>query len=501
MQTNINNLVNLLCMVKKSLNLHNGISFQGLSNALFLITFCLTINSLPVYSDDLLSDSLLLKTTWDQNWPYNKYCPVEPLASTTSNGHCPTGCVAVAMGQIMKYYNYPVSGIGNVSYTSSYGTHTVDFSKSVYAWPQMPAFLNTLSDTISVNSTAQSLYQCAVAVKSDFGIKNTGAGAQATMDNLQNIFGYCPIIRGKRRYSATKLEWDSLICREINKSRPVIYVAKDSASADSHIFVLDHYQRRPDLKIQYHCNWGWGGRANGYFRLDSLFANSRHYGNDSDIIIFRISPPTLPTPKNLRYTFTLNEITSSAQLDTFVKLQWDPVVDPKLTGYEIVHWKDTGLTQGYYENSPENPLATSIFPNSSSLYGIIIYAVRAIGSDSIGSLYSNKVTITDKDIENQLSVQWAKQRCSPTGLSMKFVSSSNQLQITFADFKGTSVLQHLKIEIFNCSGALISRLFDSDISPGQFNIPIFPEKQSTGYLLIKATFDNRFTVLRIANIN
>ncbi len=39
---------------------------------------------------------------------YNKYCPEEKGDLTCDCGHCAAGCVAVAMAQIMKYWNYPV---------------------------------------------------------------------------------------------------------------------------------------------------------------------------------------------------------------------------------------------------------------------------------------------------------------------------------------------------------------------------------------------------------
>ena len=41
-----------------------------------------------------------------------------------------TGCVATAMAQVMKYWNYPESGTGSISYTDQFSntTRTRDFT-------------------------------------------------------------------------------------------------------------------------------------------------------------------------------------------------------------------------------------------------------------------------------------------------------------------------------------------------------------------------------------
>ena len=47
-----------------------------------------------------------LTTKWDQVNPYNLMCP------KIGKSYCPTGCVATAAAQIMKYYKYPAQGQG-----------------------------------------------------------------------------------------------------------------------------------------------------------------------------------------------------------------------------------------------------------------------------------------------------------------------------------------------------------------------------------------------------
>ena len=50
-----------------------------------------------------------------------------------------TGCVATAMAQIMKYWNYPENGSGFHSYNHArYGTLSANFGNDTYQWASMP---------------------------------------------------------------------------------------------------------------------------------------------------------------------------------------------------------------------------------------------------------------------------------------------------------------------------------------------------------------------------
>ena len=86
----------------------------------------------------------LLQTTWAQNCYYNAMCPVDNTTSCTGGGipspcgHVWVGCVAEAMGQVMKYWSYPETGTGSHIDATSYGNLYANFGTTIYAWPNMP---------------------------------------------------------------------------------------------------------------------------------------------------------------------------------------------------------------------------------------------------------------------------------------------------------------------------------------------------------------------------
>ena len=70
----------------------------------------------------------LLKTTWSQDAPYNALL-----------GYNYTGCVATTISQVLKYHEWPVQGMGNVSYVNTSDNRTLsgNLNLSQYDWANM----------------------------------------------------------------------------------------------------------------------------------------------------------------------------------------------------------------------------------------------------------------------------------------------------------------------------------------------------------------------------
>jgi hypothetical protein len=66
----------------------------------------------------------LLQTTWNQNDPYNYYCPAAS-GSTAGGGRAWAGCTACALSQILRYNTQPRIVTQNHTYTDSLGTHSI----------------------------------------------------------------------------------------------------------------------------------------------------------------------------------------------------------------------------------------------------------------------------------------------------------------------------------------------------------------------------------------
>ena len=131
----------------------------------------------------------LLTTLWDQSpdifttGPYNALCPYDSIYKS----HTLTGCVATAMAQVMKYWNYPTKGIGTHSYTppTKYlGVQTVNFGNTSYQWNLMPDTLSANDAPATINAVATLMYHCGVSVDMDYGVNGSGALVINNTDNF-----------------------------------------------------------------------------------------------------------------------------------------------------------------------------------------------------------------------------------------------------------------------------------------------------------------------------
>lgn len=230
----------------------------------------------------------LISTSWAQYPRYNDKCPVDASLSSMG-GHPSTGCVATAMAQIMKYWEYPVQGIGFHSYQSNhYGNLSANFANTTYDWENMPIILSSSTSSTQNNAIATLMYHCGVAVDMDYNSKN-GSSSANTIDwgggrasaevALKVYFGYASTVEGKQCSSMSASAWKSLLKTELDNKRPILY--RGVSSQGGHAFICDGY----DSNDKFHFNWGWGGQNNGFYSLTAGTSGSHKFTQDQCAVI------------------------------------------------------------------------------------------------------------------------------------------------------------------------------------------------------------------------
>src|ERR1035437_1632949 len=189
----------------------------------------------------------LCTTTWNQNPYYNASCP------GTSPNQSVTGCVATAMAQIMKFWNYPAQGHGSSSYcdcttngmSTQYGTLSANYGTTTYNWTGMP------NNVASANTAVATLmYQCGVSVQMDY---SPSGSASTVFWSPQSYMGVCArtsyiryfkydstTIHGYDKSDYTDATWVTLLENELTTGRPIQY-AGDDATQGGHSWVCDGF--------------------------------------------------------------------------------------------------------------------------------------------------------------------------------------------------------------------------------------------------------------------
>lgn len=219
-------------------------------------------------------------------YPYNKYCYKEEGDSI-----CPAGCAIVAVAQIMSYHQKP---------TSYYKTYDENRVLKTISWNN---FLSSGGVGFVWNSDvadeiAHFFAEIGHLCDATYTPNGTSAYASDAINALES-FGYGPI--SLVNYDFTTIQ------NELNNARPTymrgtreVVKSNGDISYIGHAWVVDGYktcvcttseyrvypatvdqlERRvligetESMRYYLHCNWGYDGDCNGYFKHNYFCLNS-----------------------------------------------------------------------------------------------------------------------------------------------------------------------------------------------------------------------------------
>lgn len=327
----------------------------------------------------------LVKTKWNQDSPYNLYSPPTQGGHEGSAGRCYAGCVATAMSQVMKYWNYPITGTGSHSYNCvgygptyyNYGTQSADFGATTYQWDLMPVSLNNASQA-QIEAVATLMYHCGVSVNMTFDWDGSGAYSESVPPAMASYFDY-NYCQKKHRSSYSLANWISLLKTEFDLGRPVYYSGQSNEGG--HAFVCDGYDEN-DLM---HYNWGWGGSNDGWFAVDAI-----EYASNA-AAIFNYVPShvynnTVQAPSNVTATKT-NDLAQEATITWTNPTK--TINNQNVSSYEQIVVKRDGKVIHTFDN-PTPGASMSFVDSNVPCYSTFEYRVFAVkdGVNGVSGLTS-----------------------------------------------------------------------------------------------------------------
>ena len=215
-------------------------------------------------------DEYLVQTKWNQNYPYNFFCPLD---AGGPGGRCYAGCVATAAAQVMKYWDHPVQGQGSYTYTPydhpEYGPQTANFGATTYDWDNMPISISESSPQVQIEAVAELIYHAGVSVDMNYSPTGSGAATGALCTTMPAYFFYTNQMANLYREDYTHAEYMQLIIDAIDMGWPMAH------RGGGHAYVLDGYNDSDMV----HFNWGWSGSSDGWFNIDT-----HGYAEDESVI-------------------------------------------------------------------------------------------------------------------------------------------------------------------------------------------------------------------------
>lgn len=260
----------------------------------------------------------LLKTKWNQDFPYNKFCP------TGTGGRAYAGCVATAMSQVMNYWKYPTHGYGSHSYNDfTYGELSANFSEAEYRFDLMPNSIDNMSPEENIDAIALFMYHCGIAVDMMYSPDGSGAYSYDVPDAVLKYFGYSNRCRLFSRNNYSLEEFQAMLKDQLDLGWPCYYSGQDTDGSGGHAYVCDGY----DNNDMFHFNWGWSGSGDGFYAIDELNVSGYAFNNDqafianfvpSEVFLHTSKAPDLftATPNgDMDFSVTLTWVNPASTLD------------------------------------------------------------------------------------------------------------------------------------------------------------------------------------------
>lgn len=354
----------------------------------------------------------LVKTKWNQGTPYNNLCP------SVNNVKCPSGCVATAMAQVMKFWNYPEVGTGRVTATlpsGGTGEGFINLAQKPFDWNNMIDSYSGYDYTNEQGNAVATLMQAAgYAAKMNYAPGGSGALSINAAISLSKNFKYNPNIQYLQRLYFNTSEWNEIVYNELAAGHPILYGGQSTSVG--HEFVCDGY----DGNGYFHFNWGWGGMSDGYFILDALNPNSVGTGggagggyNSRQDIIIGIQPSSVETDVYLTQFGNLSASASGSNISLALNYNGN-----------VGNWVNAGISAVKVRmgaeivsvDNPEiKPQYVRLFSNDIDIpaltlngYNISYQGIKGNATVSIPSILPNgkyKVTVCTQDA-NKTDAPW-----------------------------------------------------------------------------------------------
>lgn len=215
-------------------------------------------------------DTFLLTTTWNQNYPYNKFNPLLDGELTV------TGCTQTASAQVMKYHAHPESGSGVFTHTWNGQTLTAVMNRP-FNWDIMPDTVDGNVETYQQDEVAALMRDIGILNEADFN--STGTSTSFNKIAFARAFGYAPIYQ----MESNNPEFFTTIANEIDNERPVLL------ALPNHMTVADGYASDGAGK-KIHVNMGWGGISDDYYYLDQTLVTEGYFFPPNHTIYYNIKP-------------------------------------------------------------------------------------------------------------------------------------------------------------------------------------------------------------------
>lgn len=219
-----------------------------------------------------------LETSWNQNDPYNLFCPTAFGGSSSYDGRAPVGCVPVAYAQILNFHRWPVYGTASRSYTDSEGSvtglHSAFFSDP-YDWQNLNASHSPSDSESEQAAVGELMAELGVIAEIDYEASGSSSSTPKTGSRLSSYLFFESV-----ETPASSAELIAPLETDLRAGFPGVI------SIPGHAVVADGLMVDGGTTT-YHINYGWGGVNNGWYTAAEIPSAGSGPGADGGVTSLR----------------------------------------------------------------------------------------------------------------------------------------------------------------------------------------------------------------------
>ncbi len=377
----------------------------------------------------------LIETHWTQGIQggynvFNYYTP----------NHYSCGCVALAMAQLLKYYDWPPVGTRSHSYYENGRYHYVDFSSTYYQWGLMLYTYSYGSRSANRKAAGRLTYHCGVAVDMEYGYNGSTASTQDVPYALYTYFRHS----GVYVYRSSSTFWSRLNDNLLDR-RPTQLSIK-SSSGVGHSVNVDGIRYNYGGTKYYHLNMGWGGSGDAWYDISDGFYSGGVYWSTINGVVLDVLPIPMVNGMGTNHTGTYT-------------VSWQ--VSPRLNASKFQIDEGTGTPDNISWHTLTTSLTDTFFVVPGKSNGRYYYRVRAYRDGRWWPYSKWRSVIVDLDPPT-LSVSRNQWNASPYGATSPEIEVTNSGSGSCFDYTVTENADWLSVS--SASGT----------TPGSFTITATP---------------------------
>ncbi|MHB8066827.1 MAG: C10 family peptidase [Desulfobaccales bacterium] len=219
------------------------------------------------WSQDRVADSPTGKAC------YNYYTP--PNAAGSANNY-PSGCVATAMSQLMRYHQYPKVGVGTPTFTIKVdgrerqeALRGGDGKGGAYDWNNMVTVPDGSTTDTQLQAIGALTHDAGAAIKMDYTGEESSAYTSDVGPALVNTFKYSNAIVAGAKNGIPTSSLIPMINPNLDASLPVELGITKAGTEGGHDVLADGYGYNLST-LYHHLNMGWSGSSDAWYNLPNV---------------------------------------------------------------------------------------------------------------------------------------------------------------------------------------------------------------------------------------